>query len=212
MNTNPENTTGLTIQAFDFQEQAMRTLIINGEPWFVAADVCRILGHSNPSKAVAILDEDERSNFKLGRQGFANIVSESGLYTLMLRCDAAIKPGTAAHTFRRWVTAEVLPALRKQGAYSLAKAAERDAAVERLEHVRGEVVSKLRDIDGMAAYAAEQGCLGRRISMDRVRGLHTVGRLRLDALRLLWDLESGGQKAALTMDGTEVVRVEDEAA
>ena len=102
---------------FNFQARKVRTLLIDGAPWFVAADVCGILGLSNTTKALYSLDEDERSNFKLGRQGAANIINESGLYTLILRCDDAIKKGSRAHTFRKWVTAEVLPAIRKRGRY-----------------------------------------------------------------------------------------------
>jgi hypothetical protein len=81
-----------------------------------------------------------------------------------------------------------------------------------MEQVRGEVTQRLRDIDGMSEYAADQGILRRRLSMDRVRGIHTLGRLRLDALRFLWDLESGGQRAALSADGTRVLVEEEEEA
>ncbi|MBX8528570.1 phage repressor protein [Pseudomonas cichorii] len=102
---------------FDFRGHSVRAITIDGEPWFVASDVCKILKQSNTTKALHSLDGDERSNFKLGRQGLANIVSESGLYTLILRCDDAIKKGSDAHAFRKWVTAEVLPAIRKHGRY-----------------------------------------------------------------------------------------------
>ena len=62
----------------------VRTLNLNGEPWFVAADVCSVLDLSNPTIAVSRLDEDERAKFNLGRQGDATIVNEPGLYTLVL--------------------------------------------------------------------------------------------------------------------------------
>ena len=64
------------------EKTSRKTIERGGEPWFVAADVCRVLGIQNPSDAVKILDEDERARFNLGRQGEANIISESGLYTL----------------------------------------------------------------------------------------------------------------------------------
>ena len=73
--------------------------------------------------AVAPLDPEERSKFLLGRQGEATIISESGLYTLVLRTRDALTPGTAAHRFRKWVTGEVLPALRRTGSYGRADAA-----------------------------------------------------------------------------------------
>lgn len=101
------------IQRFDFKGAALRTLTDEaGEPWFVAKDVCDILGHSNVSMALDRLDDDERSKFNLGRQGETNIVNEAGLYSLVL---GSRKP--EAHEFKRWVTHEVLPSIRKTGGY-----------------------------------------------------------------------------------------------
>ncbi|EXF95806.1 antirepressor [Pseudomonas fluorescens HK44] len=102
---------------FDFRGHSVRAVSINGEPWFVAVDVCKVLGQTNTTKALYALDDDERSNFKLGRQGDVNIISESGLYTLTLRCRDAVTKGSKPHAFRRWVTSEVLPAIRKHGNY-----------------------------------------------------------------------------------------------
>ncbi|EKQ0848251.1 hypothetical protein P4Q82_005016 [Salmonella enterica] len=102
---------------FNFESHNIRTVIIVNEPWFVAVDVCNVLGIQNPSKALKALDDDERSNFKLGRQGEANIINESGLYTLILRCRDAVKQGTLPWRFRKWVTNEVLPTIRKTGRY-----------------------------------------------------------------------------------------------
>lgn len=102
---------------FNFESHNIRTVIIESEPWFVAVDVCNVLGIQNPSKALKALDDDERSNFKLGRQGEANIINESGLYTLILRCRDAVKQGTLPWRFRKWVTSEVLPTIRKTGRY-----------------------------------------------------------------------------------------------
>lgn len=101
------------IQQFYFNNAALRTLTDEaGEPWFVAKDVCDILEISNPSDALKRLDDDERSRFNLGRQGETNIVNEAGLYVLVL---GSRKP--EAHEFKRWVTHEVLPSIRKHGAY-----------------------------------------------------------------------------------------------
>ena len=90
----------------------VRTLNLNGEPWFVAVDVCSVLDLSNPTIAVSRLDEDERAMFNLGRQGDATIVNEPGLYTLVL---GSRKP--EAKAFKRWITHEVIPAIRKHGVY-----------------------------------------------------------------------------------------------
>lgn len=101
------------IQQFYFNNAALRTLTDEaGEPWFVAKDVCDILGHSNVSMALDRLDDDERSKFNLGRQGETNIVNEAGLYSLVL---GSRKP--EAHEFKRWVTHEVLPQIRRTGGY-----------------------------------------------------------------------------------------------
>ena len=101
------------IQQFYFNNAALRTLTDEaGEPWFVAKDVCDILEISNPSDALKRLDDDERSRFNLGRQGETNIVNEAGLYVLVL---GSRKP--EAHEFKRWVTHEVLPQIRKTGGY-----------------------------------------------------------------------------------------------
>ncbi|UVX67632.1 MAG: antirepressor protein KilAC domain [Namikivirus ikeda] len=101
------------IQTFNFNNNPVRTLTDeNGDPWFVAKDVCDILGHSNVSMALDRLDDDERAKFNLGRQGETNIVNEAGLYALVL---GSRKP--EAREFKRWVTHEVLPTIRKTGGY-----------------------------------------------------------------------------------------------
>lgn len=101
------------IQIFDKEEFGqIRTVILNGEPWFVAKDVCDILGTTNPTMAMDGLEDFERAKFNLGRQGNANIISESGFYTLVLRSRKPI-----AKPFRIWVTSEVLPSIRKTGMY-----------------------------------------------------------------------------------------------
>lgn len=94
----------------------IRTLLINDEPWFVGKDVTEILGYSNPSKALSDhVDEEDKLNNKslssLGQRG-GWIINESGLYSLML---SSKLPN--AKKFKRWITSEVLPSIRKHGAY-----------------------------------------------------------------------------------------------
>lgn len=101
-----------TLQVFNFEQKDVRVVMKDGEPWWVAKDVCEVLELSNPTMALEGLDEDERAKFCLGRQGDANIITESGLYTLVMRSN---KP--EAKRFRKWVTSEVLPTIRKHGAY-----------------------------------------------------------------------------------------------
>lgn len=90
----------------------VRVVEQNGEPWFVAKDVCDCLGLKNPTMAVNTLDDDERAKFNLGRQGNTNIVNEYGLYNLVLSSRKA-----EAKEFKRWITHEVIPTIRKHGAY-----------------------------------------------------------------------------------------------
>lgn len=92
----------------------VRTLQIEKEPYFVAIDVCNILGLTNPTVAISRLDEDEVTKFNLGSlSGETNIVNEYGLYNLIL---ASRKP--QAKAFKRWITHEVIPSIRKHGLYA----------------------------------------------------------------------------------------------
>ena len=100
------------LQVFKYSDKQVRTLLKDNQPWWVLKDVCDILGLTNPSVVADRLDDDERSKFDLGRQGEATIINESGLYNVILRSD---KP--EAKPFRKWVTAEVLPTIRKTGGY-----------------------------------------------------------------------------------------------
>ncbi len=116
------------LSTFNFENHSIRALVINNQPWFVAKDLCDTLGITNPSKAILNLDDDEKmistdSNLKLGSAGNGAqslaLVSESGMYTLILRCRDAVKKGSIPHRFRKWVTSEVLPTIRKTGKYQL---------------------------------------------------------------------------------------------
>lgn len=92
----------------------VRIILQDNEPWFVAKDVCDCLEIKNTTDTLKRLDEDERSRLNLGRQGEANVVNEYGLYSLVM---SSRKP--EAKEFKRWITHEVLPSLRKYGTYSM---------------------------------------------------------------------------------------------
>ena len=103
-------------KSFKFNSVKIRTAIIDGEPWFVAKDVCNVLGIANPRNATArIPDKDKgvRQMDTLGGVQNISMISEAGLYRLVLRSD---KP--EAEPFIDWVTSKVLPALRKTGSYT----------------------------------------------------------------------------------------------
>ena len=102
----------MELQTFNFKNQPVRTVQLNNQPYWVLKDVCDVLELSNPTVVANRLEDDERTKFNLGRQGEATVITESGLYAVILRSD---KPN--AKEFRKWVTSEVLPAIRKHGAY-----------------------------------------------------------------------------------------------
>ena len=103
------------ILVFHYKSSEVRTVELNGEPWFVLKDVCAVLGIGNSRMVADRLDEDEKGVSQIDTPGGlqnVSIISESGLYNVILRSD---KP--EAKPFRKWVTSEVLPSIRKHGAY-----------------------------------------------------------------------------------------------
>ncbi len=107
----------MNVQTFDFKGAGIRTVEIDGEIHFVAKDVCDALGYFEVQSTIDKLDEDEHLISKITSSGQARdmkLVTESGLYTLIIRSNKE-----EAKEFRRWVTHEVLPAIRKQGFYAM---------------------------------------------------------------------------------------------
>ncbi|WP_217181424.1 phage antirepressor KilAC domain-containing protein [Streptomyces sp. AC495_CC817] len=106
------------LEVFNYDGADVRTLLIDGEPWFSAIDVCGVLDISNPSQAMTRLDADERTLISNeGRD--MNVVSEAGLFSLIL---GSRKP--EARVFKRWVTHEVLPQIRRTGYYAMPETRE----------------------------------------------------------------------------------------
>lgn len=105
------------IQVWNYESSEIRTVQVNGEPWFVLSDVCKVLEISNSRNISSRLEPDEKGVTLVDTLGGAQqmtIINESGLYTVILRSD---KP--QAKPFRKWVTSEVLPSIRKHGSYSV---------------------------------------------------------------------------------------------
>lgn len=116
----------------------IRAMEKDGEPWFVAADVCRALEHSNVSMALERLEDDEKAKFNLGlRGGDTGCINEPGLYALVL---GSRKP--EAKAFKRWITHEVIPSIRRHGAYMTTEALE--AAITNPDYLL-KVVTALKD-------------------------------------------------------------------
>lgn len=124
---------------FDFDGATVRLIDQGGEPWFVAADACNCLGLDDTSKACSRLDEDEKGTSSVrtlsGEQQML-VISESGLYSLIL---TSRKP--EAKRFKKWVTSEVLPSIRRTGEYKVAK--QQPTAVVAALLAIGKAVSKV---------------------------------------------------------------------
>lgn len=156
--------TSNSIQQFDFNNQQVRVIADEqGEPWFVAKDVCDILGLSNPTVALQNLDDDERAKFNLGRQGSTNVVNEAGLYVLVL---GSRKP--EAREFKRWVTHEVLPSIRKHGGYMSGQEqlTPDQLVLKSIEYLQSKIAEQRSQLEAQApkvlfadAYSASNKCV-----------------------------------------------------
>ena len=105
------------LKTWSFEGSEIRTVELNGEPWWVLKDVCAVLELTTPAKVAERLEDDEKGMsliHTLGGEQNMTIINESGLYSVILRSD---KP--QAKPFRKWVTSEVLPSIRKTGSYTI---------------------------------------------------------------------------------------------
>lgn len=134
------------IKPFDFHGQTVRTLTDeHGEPWFSLKDVMGVLGIGNPTETVKTLDSDEFTTTELtdslGRSQSSFIVNESGLYSLIMR---SRKP--EAKPFRKWVTSEVLPSIRKTGSYTAPSMSVEERALSIMSELKAIVDRQKRTI------------------------------------------------------------------
>lgn len=151
------------LQNFTYNNINVRTVLIEGEPWFVAKDLCKILGISNVSQALSRLTDDEKgicSNDTLGGKQEMAVVSESGMYALVLR---SRKP--EAEPFRKWVTAEVLPSIRKTGKYSVTPEVPAIAPRDTVEYI--EAAAKLECFQESTLKRLLQDCLIDELELRR---------------------------------------------
>lgn len=126
------------IQTFDFDGSGIRTLTIDEEPYFVGKDVAQVLGYSNPRDAIAKhVDAEDKGVAKcdtLGGQQNQTVINESGLYSLILGSKLP-----EAKRFKRWVTSEVLPSLRRNGMYAMDELLDNpDLAINALQKLKEE--------------------------------------------------------------------------
>ena len=164
-------------QVFNFNDNPVTVLMIDGNPWWVAKDVCNVLGICNTGDAVSRLDDDERNTIGITDgigNPLKNIINESGLWSLVL---TSRKP--EAKAFKKWLTSEVIPSLRKTGSYSIAPPAPPkeltrleilQMAVE-TEKVNQELTKQIEDLSPKARLY-EKLCVH--------EGLTTIGALAKD--------------------------------
>lgn len=136
------------ILIYNFNDSQIRIIEKDGEPWWVAKDVCDVLELTDARKSVELLDEDERNIIpvtdSLGRDQNTYTINEPGLYSLILR---SRKP--EAKGFRRWITHEVIPSIRKHGAYLTENKLEEillspEAGIKMLETIKQEREAKIK--------------------------------------------------------------------
>lgn len=150
---------------FSFDGAAVRVVLVEGEPWWVAGDVASALEYSEATKMTRMLDEDEkglRIVETLGGDQEMLIINESGLYSAILRSRKA-----SAKRFKKWVTAEVLPSIRKHGAYVMPAAQAGQAPAPMAAHVEAdEMVSAGRVFRALFGTARSMG-MSRRLAATR---------------------------------------------
>lgn len=119
------------VELFAFQSQSVRVIMTDGEPWWVASDVAKVLGYRDAANAIRILREKERGTHLVSTpsgQQRLTVISEQGLYRLVMRSDRA-----EAEAFQDWVTGEVLPQIRRTGQYAPSAPAIPQSFAEALE-------------------------------------------------------------------------------
>lgn len=125
------------LQVFNYNNSEVRTVLQNGDPWFVLKDVCKVFGEKNHKRVSARLDPDEKGVSQIATPGGkqrVTVISESGMYSVLFAMQPEKARGVSdehieqrqkqLHAFKRWVTHEVLPSIRKHGAYLSADALE----------------------------------------------------------------------------------------
>ena len=131
----------MELAPFTYEDQQVRILTVDGEPWFVLADLCKVLGLTQPNKVALRLADDMKGRNLIPTPGGAQemtIVSEAGMYEVVIRSD---KPD--AKTFRRWITAEVLPSIRKTGSYGAVRELTEDELIHKALTLTAAKVEKL---------------------------------------------------------------------
>lgn len=165
---------------FNYQGRQVRTVIKDGDPWFVASDVCNVLDIKNATQAVSKLKENQRSMFNIGRQGQANVVNESGLYKLIFKSRKE-----EAETFQDWIAEEVLPSIRKTGSFKMDKPKSAAEMLLNQAELMVEYEKRINNLESQTAAAHHR--------IDNFDKIDTIGDLqqRLNKMIKLYAANSG---------------------
>lgn len=181
------------IQVFEYQNNKVRTVDVDGEAWFVLKDVCEVLHLGTTAKVAERLDDDEKGMNQIHTPGGTQnvtVVNESGLYHVILRSD---KPEAAP--FRRWVTNDVLPAIRKTGSYNAPQLTRSQLLATALIAAHEELEEKDKQIETMkpkALFADAVSASSQSILVGEMAKLLSQNGIQMGQNRLFqWMRENG---------------------
>ena len=198
---------------FDYESTQVRVIERQEEPWFVLADLCKVLGIANPRNVSARLDDELKNTVRLTdgiQRGNPNvtIVNESGMYEVILRSDAP-----NAKPFRRWVTSEVLPTIRKTGAYGAPQLTgpelvataliEAQSMLEAKDRQITELAPKAESFDGYLSTVGDYS-INEAAKLLRRRGVQNMGQNRLRDHLLMWRWLYRGRKDRLRASQVQI--------
>lgn len=159
-----------SLQLFSFNNQNVRTVVVNGEPWFVTADVCEYFGVTNRNRVMQSVDDEDKGGTQINTPGgkqTLTTVNESGLYSILFALQPTKARGLSQsviderveliRNFKRWVTREVLPSIRKTGSYGV-PASQQES--DDLVLARGYSIAVSRLSEANAAIAAKDEVIG----------------------------------------------------
>lgn len=201
------------IVPFQFGDQPVRISDRDGQPWFVLADVCRVLGLTNVGNAAARLGEGERDDIRLpdatGREQATAVINEPGLYRLIFRSRKE-----AAQRFSTWVTTDVLPTIRRTGGYGIAGATVNvdDNAtlralllgkIDRLDELQPKADALDRLTDARGAMNVTEAAKVLKTTRDELfRHLHAIGWIYRGQASGRWQCRSDKERAGLVEQRT----------
>jgi prophage antirepressor-like protein len=195
----------MQIIPFDYESRQVRVIQDeNEDSWWIVADVCEILGLSNPTEAIRSLDDDEKSTLRISEGGpERNIINEAGLYALIMRSTKL-----EAKKFKRWVTHEVLPAIRQKGRYEITGTSELDLIIRTAQAMKNIETKAIEQDQRIATLEAKSHQNSGQTGYWTITAWCKLNRL---SLSLDEAMQKGRQTAKLSKEwGADIGKVHDE--